>query len=436
MKTLCVLGRQPAISRAELESLYGAAAITNLNQDVVLVSTHPEPAMQARLGGTQKIASLLTRTPAKPWDELEQFLKKTLPAQLQGLPAKKIHLGVSLYGIHASLKRLQKTTFALKRELKQHGLAVRVIPNNQLALSSAQVFHNNIVDDNGIELVICKANDGYIYIGKTISVQNIDAYTARDQQRPKRDAKIGMLPPKLAQIIINLAVNNAWPANSPRASDEQATTDRPQAIDEKPQVPHPPLTVLDPFCGTGVVLQEALLMGLQPYGTDIDPRMVSYAQTNLAWLQQNPQLPPALEVGDAATYTWQPMADVIASETYLGRPFSTAPKPDELKQVIRDVDAIHKKFLQNVARQTKPGFRLCLAVPAWPVHSTHRANPPANATQKQAPAADSFQRLPVLDSLKEIGYNRTSFVHASEAELIYHRPGQFVGRELVVLTRT
>ena len=31
------------------------------------------------------------------------------------------------------------------------------------------------------------------------------AMLIRDQNRPKRDARVGMLPPKLAQIMINLA---------------------------------------------------------------------------------------------------------------------------------------------------------------------------------------------------------------------------------------
>src|SRR3546814_11679403 len=59
----------------------------------------------------------------------------------------------------------------------------------------------------------------------------------------------------------------------------------------------------------------------------------------------------------------------IATEIYLGRPFSTQPDPATLQKVMQDTDTIHKKFLQNVARQTKPGFRMCIAVPAW--HTKH-----------------------------------------------------------------
>jgi len=62
------------------------------------------------------------------------------------------------------------------------------------------------------------------------------------------------------------------------------------------------------------------------------------------------------------------------------------------------------------------GFRLCLAVPAW---QTGR----------------NFKHLPLLDQLTDMGYNRVSFVHAGGNDLIYHREGQIVGRELVTLIR-
>jgi len=42
------------------------------------------------------------------------------------------------------------------------------------------------------------------YIGITIAYQDVDAYAARDMDKT-RDMGVGMLPPKLAQIMVNLA---------------------------------------------------------------------------------------------------------------------------------------------------------------------------------------------------------------------------------------
>src|SRR6185503_16098722 len=101
-------------------------------------------------------------------------------------------------------------------------------------------------------------------LAQTLFVQDIEAYGARDQARPARDARVGMLPPKLAQIILNLSAGPLRPA--------------------APQLER--LRILDPFCGTGVILQEALLMGYSVLGTDIEPRMADYSKRNLRWLYE------------------------------------------------------------------------------------------------------------------------------------------------------
>jgi tRNA G10 N-methylase Trm11 len=156
-------------------------------------------------------------------------------------------------------------------------------------------------------------------------------------------------------------------------------------------------------------------MGFNAYGTDLDARMVDYSQANLDWLNIS-ALEQRVEQGDALHKLWNEPFTVVAAETYLGRPFSAKPQPEILAEVMRDADTIHRKFLRNLANQTKPGFRLCIAVPAWK-------------------SGNGFKHLKTLDSLEELGYTRLSFVHVSNEELIYHRENQIVARELVVLIR-
>jgi tRNA G10 N-methylase Trm11 len=386
-QVVALLGRQPALGMAELESIFGTDAVQAL-PGAALVDCTPADFPMHRLGGTIKAAKLLTTLPYTDWPSVERYLAEQLPAHVGYIPEGKIRLGLSTYGFRLNPKQQNAAGLALKKVIKNTGRSVRVVPNTANELNAAQVTHNQLTGPTGLELVLIRDGDRTV-LAQTFAVQDIDAYAARDQARPKRDARVGMLPPKLAQIIVNLAL------------------------------PRPGGTVLDPFCGTGVVLQEAFLMGNSIYGTDLDARMIDYTNQNLTWLedQTKKHIQGATEVADATAHTWQEMPfQAIACETYLGRPFSALPGPDVLAEVVQDVDTIHKKFLKNVARQAQPGFRLCIAVPAWKTKS-------------------GFKHLPTLENLAELGYTRVSFARVRHDDLVYHRENQIVARELVVLTR-
>lgn len=385
-QTVAILGRQPAMGRAELESLYGSTALQPVGGQAVLLNMESAEVDFSRLGGILKLAELQTSINGNEWPQIVKYISSALPQILNNLPEGKIRLGISVYGLPVKSSTINKTALDLKKLIKRQGKSVRVVPNTNPELNTAQVIHNQLTGPTGIELLLIRHGQKTL-LARTVKVQNIQAYAARDQARPKRDARVGMLPPKLAQILINLAAG------------QKGATDT---------------TLLDPFCGTGVVLQEALLMGFGVYGTDLEPRMVEYSKANLDWLM--PDNNAQLEIGDACEHQWSPLPQLLAAETYLGRPFTALPNPDVLSQVQRDVETIHRKFLKNLASQTSSGFRACLAVPAW------RTN-------------QGFQHLRTLDSLQDLGYTRMSFVHANQSDLIYHREGQIVGRELVVITR-
>lgn len=393
MSFIHILGRQPALGLAELESLLGSEVLTPIGDHAVLSSV--ATSNYNHIGGTQKVATLLQTLPALEWRALRSRLSKELPSLLQDLPEGKIKFGISVYGYSVSPAELNATGLELKKVIKRAGRSARIIANKETELNSAQVLHGGLLSPVGIELVIVRGRDA-TYLSKTIHVQDIDAYAARDQQRPARDSRVGMLPPKLAQTIINLAIGNQELGNS-----ETSTT------------------ILDPFCGTGVVLQEALLMGIDAQGSDLEPRMIDFTNKNLSWLKEQYRGDIAAtyttKVADATSARFAP-TDTIACETYLGRPLSSMPDQETLSKIMNDCHMIHKKFLQNVARQTQKGFRMCLAVPAWHTKS-------------------GVKHLKTLENLEALGYTRMSFVHVSDKDLVYHRTGQVVGRELVVLTR-
>jgi len=431
--SLCILGRQPALGLAELESLFDAKAVKPVGERAALLDSEPSKVPFAYLGGTMKFCKVLTVLETTGWSEIQKFLANAVPEHAARLPEGKMKLGLSVYGLEMSPSQINATALGLKKIIRASGRSVRVVPNNEPALNSAQVLHNQLTSPLGWELILVR-DRGRTILAQTIAVQDIEAYSRRDRNRPKRDMRVGMLPPKLAQIIINMA--------SGSVTDPSCGPTKPNGK-----------TLLDPFCGTGVVLQEALLMGYDIYGTDIDERMIDFSRTNLKWLSANYNLKPNtynLEAVDATKHRWNSHFDTLASETYLGRAFNTPPTSDKLAENVQTTNTIIKKFLHNLASQTQPGFRLCLAVPAWHVRDGFKHLPILDAFDHSSASTSSSLSLRAeglspsaegrgverVDQLTDMGYNRVSFVHAGEKDLIYYRPGQFVGRELVVLTRS
>ncbi|HEX8349048.1 MAG TPA: hypothetical protein VF598_03735, partial [Hymenobacter sp.] len=342
MKSLCILGRQPALGLAELESLYSAAAVTPCGDSAALVDV-PAPDLDFnRLGGSIKYGQVLEILDATDYRKIESALLKQLPAVAATLDGK-VQLGLSVYGVRSTIQQLLATGLTLKKALRKQGRSVRLVPNKELALNSASIQHNNLTGASGIEILIVQDGQRSI-IARTLASQDIDSYTMRDRGRPKRDARVGMLPPKLAQIIINLATSATAPGND--------------------------FTILDPFCGTGVVLQEGWLMGYDVLGTDLEQRMADYTITNMEWTTD--KFPRSgfwgADKGDATNTDWDMRRTyAIACETYLGKPFTSLPPPDIMAQTISECNLIIKKFLRNIGTQVPIGTRLCLAVPAWQV---------------------------------------------------------------------
>ncbi|MFO0970797.1 MAG: hypothetical protein U0520_00385 [Candidatus Saccharimonadales bacterium] len=409
---IVILGRQPKLSLAELESLFGAEKIIEISDYAALV-TSEDPLPQARLGGTMKCARLLSRLENTDLSGAFSYLQTNTPEHLQYLPDGKLQFGVSIYGFKAQKNWLLKQMLELKKIIKKQGRSVRIIENKSEALESAQVLYNKLTGPLGWELLLIKDRDDVI-LAQTYAVQDIDAYAARDFERPKRDAFVGMLPPKLAQIMINLAASRIVDTNK-QITDGAASE----------------ACILDPFCGTGVVLQEAILMGFATYGSDISEKMVEYSTENIKWLQdqilrqaQDGPLQWRIETGDAINHHWDfskihslnPQISVVC-ETYLGTPLASLPETHRLDTIMDEANTIAEGFLQNISSQLKKGTRFCVAFPAWYLGNSE------------------FKHLKVLDHLADLGYNRLDLVHADKKDLIYHRENQVVARELTILEK-
>ena len=96
---------------------------------------------------------------------------------------------------------------------------------------------------------------------------------------------------------------------------------------------------------------------------------------------------------------------------------SLAPAEIKLKQAKQECGAIVLGFLKNLAGQIRAGTPVVMAVPAW-------LRPDG-----------SYERLNLLDEISNLRYNVCSFKNLGQKDLLYHRAGQVVAREIIVLRK-
>ena len=391
---IALLGRQPELSIAELERVFTNVAW--FSPEAATINTTKTIDIQ-KLGGSQKVGRVALELPTTDWRRVSDGIVKhytTAWAARDG----KITLGLSAYGFKTTPRDVQKTGIILKGKLKASGVSLRLIPNQDVALSSATAHHNKLgLSANKVELLIIRGKTSTI-VAESTGAQNSTALAARDQGRPRRDAFVGMLPPKLAQIMINMA--------GPLAADPTQDLAQPR--------------ILDPFCGTGVLLQEAMLMGYGVYGTDLSEKMIRFTRDNLNWLQDKYSLDGHwyLHEGDAMDTTWQQPIAAVVGETYLGQPFSAPPSAAKLTEVRGNCNHIISSFLRNLANQIAPGTPVVIAVPAW--RST----------------SGELTHLPLTTSIERYGFERIPLTTVQSDRLLYSRPDQVVGRELLLMRRS
>ena len=193
-----------------------------------------------------------------------------------------------------------------------------------------------LLKENGIVFWWVEKEIGKFNFGYSVAQQDVDAYAKRDYGKPVRSMTRGMLPPKLAQIMINGI--------------------QPTKIDR----------VWDPFCGTGTVLIEAALMNILTIGSDKDTSALQSTKENISHLLTHQQQATIGQIWQQdVTLPWQDyvtQATAIVAEGYLGKPQKEqVSNPSALRPFWQDVEPLYQKFFTRLLKSSIT--RMVLATP-------------------------------------------------------------------------
>jgi tRNA G10 N-methylase Trm11 len=302
----------------------------------------------------------------------------------------KTIFGISIYRATDELKlgtleMLERWGKTIKQTLKQSVQSVRYVESREPILSSVSVDKNGLVK-RGREFLVYEEKDGSFSVAKTMAVQPFEELGARDFGRPGRDDTSGMLPPKLALMLINLT---------------GATTNQ---------------TLLDPFCGSGTVITEAMVLGFQTIiGSDISEKAVSDTKKNVAWQRAEDVTSAQVKIFQSEAHELAgklPTAsvDAIATEPYLGKPLRGGEARSVLTTQIQGLKKMYVAAFMAFAKILKPGGTVVFVVPCFKYQNT-------------------WLRIECLKEIKKCGF--TTLPLLADADFVlYARPDQRVGREI------
>lgn len=389
MTYIFILGRHPSLSIAEitraLEREGIRAKFRYVSSEAAVIETTAELSRDFfyGLGGSVKFgrAAATCRQDAINKTLLNFFKKERTEA--------KLSFGISVYPLEEGVqtgrlrRELSRAGIEIKKQLKDIG-PVRFVTSRESTLSSVVVETNHVTE----ALVLLGSET--VLIGKTTAVQAFGDLSFRDYGRPGRSAKSGMLPPKLARMMLNLSA-------APRDG-----------------------VVLDPFCGSGTVVTEAMSMGFRNIiGSDFEPAAVSASEQNVSWMREHyPETKraqvkvmqaPAEEISLKIP---QGSIHAIVTEPYLGPPRTGREPRAVLEARAAELGTLYARALDQFGRLLIPGGTAVMVIP-------------------QFVSGDEPVRIDLTYHIRKLGFSPAM----PWLPFLYSRKDQMVQREIWVLKR-
>lgn len=402
-----IFGKTPALSAAEIWSALRADGLTaktiRISADGMIFETGPEldPGFFDRLGGTVKAGRIVEGLDRSGADVVADRIAEDLE---RAFPEGRIEFGLSSYtfgGAPEGSPRSDRIGAAVKSALTGHGRKARHVTSKDKTLSAVTIRTNRLLD-RGREYCLFADNEGFS-VGVTAWVQDYEAFSEREFGRPKSDAVSGMVPVKLARMLLNLAGA------------------------------HEGASVLDPFCGSGTIAVEAVAMGCgKAIASDSSEKAVKEAAENLEWIKDlsgnvvetmtlvSPvQGLPALLPGEKV--------DAVVTEPYLGPPLRGRERPEEIAKTKRGLETLYLEAFRAFAALAGEKASVVFIFPMLPGDSEGMAEallPEISETgfAPDPPVPERFAHTP--------GFELTG-----AGGIVYSRPGQKVRREIMRFRR-
>ncbi|MDP3918701.1 MAG: DNA methyltransferase [Nanoarchaeota archaeon] len=296
MEYLFILGRDPELSRQEIKYYLEARGIVFHvieNSDIAMIldlNTFNARNVIKELGGTQKIAQEIQKI-----DNLYKGKEN------------KVRYGISNY--------TDEDDSEVKAEMKMYFKSEKI--KALIKKSNLSPFLSPSEAQNVIEIILYNQK-----MYKTLAVFNPSDFKRRDENRPNWNTK-HRISIRLAKILVNLS--GAKPGK----------------------------TLLDPFCGIGTIMQEAMLSNIDVIGISTDKQELISTKKNIDWLRKQYQVKSSFKLFPNIKAVRK--TDYVATEPYLGPVLRTLPTEGEAKKTLKLLLPLYTRTIEDLGKITKRG---------------------------------------------------------------------------------
>jgi tRNA G10 N-methylase Trm11 len=306
-KYIFILGRNPELSIYEIECYLQNNKIKYnyiQNSNAILIELDKELSREVInfLGGTIAIGKVLCNV-----NELERYF-------IYNGEKNKITYSVWNY----SEKYNEKVSEILKNKFKIERMkAVNKKLTGKLDLQEG-ISVSIVSKDTDIEYFVFEN-----YFGEIMAKSKYKDIENRDMNKPVRRESLA-ISPRLSKIMINMSQTKKGGR------------------------------IVDPFCGIGVILSEALLMGYEVVGIDKDKNAIEGAISNLEWMGFSKKKYKLINFDSTKVDIFS--ADSLVSEPDLGIVLKKSPNKEVAKKILKNYEGLIIRVLNNLKENINGRF--------------------------------------------------------------------------------
>jgi len=311
VKYLFVLGRNVELSVAEIKSFLEREGIKfkviSIVKNGILIET--ERILRGivdQLGGTISIGEVLAE------GDVKEIMEKLDSKSLYNVKGNKLNYAVFDF----NGKDSERILFYLKNRFRKEGLkATEKKLTGRISLQSGEKVSkvsSNLIDE---QYFLFEKS-----FGRIIEETDYEKIEKRDMGKPVRRSELS-ISPRLAKILINLS------------KVKQGEI------------------LLDPFCGIGTILQEALLQNVKVIGVDKDRKAIDCSELNLKWFNFNKENYTLIN-GDSSIIKILEV-DGIATEPDLGELQKRMPSEEKAKEITKNFEKLMSNVLKNLKKYVR-----------------------------------------------------------------------------------